>query len=518
MPFPKHLSDESLYSRLIRHQAILGMSEKEYLKQIFNNPRLSIHPFLTVGLKEVAQITGEKPLDIFKNQTLGSLFMHFMPESGLKIYQSLLKNDGNAAFRQSCLSNFRETKKLTINHCSECAVEDIQNYGISYWHRIHQIPGIECCPIHNTRLIENDLPARPHIKSGFLPNPAEATFCNDKHGDFSRFCQNSLQKISKTKKYFILDNLKFSLIDTGYITKSGQVRRKLLLYDFQNFFDEIDFNNHDLLPKSESDYRYITNLLSSNSAQHPFKYILRNFFLEHYPQKTLDFEVELPLTEPSKSRENESVEYLKRGISLAEVSRKTGWSVSYLKRLAGLNNIEVLREPILLTRENQAIELKMAWKGFHQRIIASKFGVSIGAIEMLISSESGLVGYRKKCKYESKRRRYKVEILRAVMKSPRWIRQQIKTNHSSAYFWLFSNEKGWFNQNLPKATAPICNPKVNWQARDSELAKTVSEILSVSNQKMSLTKLEQIISYHGLIKNKHRLPKTMKIYDNYTKK
>lgn len=83
--------------------------------------------------------------------------MHFMPESGLKIYQSLLVNDGALAFRHSCLSNFRETEKLTINHCSECAVEDTQNYGVSYWHRIHQIPGIECCPIHNTRLIENDL-------------------------------------------------------------------------------------------------------------------------------------------------------------------------------------------------------------------------------------------------------------------------------------------------------------------------------------------------------------------------
>lgn len=57
MPFPKQLSDETLYSRLIRHQAILGMSEKEYLKHIFKNPRLSIHPFLTVGLKEVAKIT-----------------------------------------------------------------------------------------------------------------------------------------------------------------------------------------------------------------------------------------------------------------------------------------------------------------------------------------------------------------------------------------------------------------------------------------------------------------------------
>ncbi|WP_040726969.1 TnsD family Tn7-like transposition protein [Thiomicrorhabdus sp. Kp2] len=463
MSFPKQLTDETLYSRLIRHQAILGLNEKEYLKQFFNNPRLSIHPFITVGLTEIANISGDEPYELFRYQTLGSLFMYFKPDSGLKIYQSLLKNDGALAFRHSCLSNFRETKKVTINFCPACAYEDAHNFGVTYWHRIHQLPGMECCPAHRVRLIEVNLPERPHIKKGFLPEPSESSFCNEKHGEFSQFCFTFLQNLTDKQIQFDLDKLKQKMICTGYITRYGQVRRKLLCKDFFDFVQTIDFNHQDLLPKSEEDYRYLTNLLIPGSAQHPFKYLLFSFFLEHHPQKSLDFDKLQTLTESSASSEKVCIEILKKGVTLAEASRDTGKSVSYLKRLAGLNDIDVLKESISITKLDKASALMMAWKGFHRRIIANCFGVSIGTIEMLISSEKGLVEYRKKCKFESKRRWYKVEILRAVNNHPSWIRQQIKERHSAAFFWLYRYERLWLDGVLPKALKPKIPAKDSWK-------------------------------------------------------
>lgn len=514
MSFPRQLPGEALYSRLIRHQTILGMNEKEYLKQFLGNPRLSIHPFLTVGLAEVAKISGDDPYDLFKNQTLGSLFMYFKPESGQKIYQSLLKNDGALAFRHSCLSNFRETKKLTINYCPVCASQDAQNHGTTYWHRIHQLPGVECCPVHNARLIEVDLPERPHIKKGFLPIPSEPSSCNEKNGKFSRFCWEFVQEISGSQIKFSLDELKSRLRDAGYVTKCGQVRRKLLCMDFQEFVRSIDFNNQDLLPKNEEDYRYLTNLLIPSTAQHPFKYLLFNFYLAQHSQKPLGIGVLKSSTDKSKLSEELCIRYLKKGMSLTAASRKTGRSVSYLKRLAGLNNIDVLKTPILFTKQNQVSALMMAWKGFNRRAIAVRFGISIGTIEMLISSKAGLVEHRKRCKYESKRRRYKVEILRAVNNHPDWIRQQVKEHLSAAFFWLYKFERSWLNNFLPAPTKCKVPVKVDWEQKDEETAKKLKLILSGSTDYIPLSEIKRILGRHSwLKKHRHKLPKTITVLD-----
>ncbi|WP_024850123.1 TnsD family Tn7-like transposition protein [Hydrogenovibrio kuenenii] len=515
MLFPNQLPDETLYSRLIRHQTVLGFNEKEYLKRIFQNPRLSIHPFLTVGLTEIAKISGEDTYDLFRNQTLGSLFIYLMPVSGKKIYHSLLKNEGAMAFRHSCLSNFRETKKVTVNYCPVCSEEDIQSYGVTYWHRSHQIPGIESCPVHNVRLIELDLPERPHIKKGFLPLLSESTLCNEKHGQLSQYCFEFLKSVSEQNQKFNLAELKYKLIGGGYVTKGGRIRRNQLSQDFFDCVQAIDFHSHSLLPKNENDYRYLTNLFIPNIAQHPFKYLLFNFFLSQLSQKTLNFEPSLPSIDYQDSSRKNCIQYLQKGLSLAEVARKTGKSVSYLKRLAGLNNIDVLKEPIVLTQRIKARARKMAWRGFHRRAIASQFDVSIGTIEMLISSENGLVEHRKKCRYHSKRRKYKAEILRVVKSHPNWARQQIRQKHNAAFSWLFMHEKNWLYQNLPDASPPTRHVRVDWNKRDELLATQISDILSKAVEKPSLTKLELIIGHRWLLKNKDKLPKTMSIYNRF---
>jgi Tn7-like transposition protein D/TniQ len=47
-----------------------------------------------------------------------------------------------------------------LRYCTECVAEDRATWGETYWHRIHNVTGVEVCPIHNTFLVDSLIPIR----------------------------------------------------------------------------------------------------------------------------------------------------------------------------------------------------------------------------------------------------------------------------------------------------------------------------------------------------------------------
>lgn len=103
--------------------------------------------------------------------------------------------------------------------------------------------------------------------------------------------------------------------------------------------------------------------------------------------------------------------------------------------------------------------ISLAWKGFHRSEIARRFSVSTGSVEMLISTVSGLVEWRKLCKHESKRRRYKCHILKYLQSYPFCIRKDIKRDCNAAFYWLYIHEPEWLESVLPNPAHPHVNPR-----------------------------------------------------------
>src|SRR5690606_31313428 len=44
-----------------------------------------------------------------------------------------------------------------IRFCKNCYIEDIRRYGEGYWHRMHQIPGVDVCIEHETNLQDSNV-------------------------------------------------------------------------------------------------------------------------------------------------------------------------------------------------------------------------------------------------------------------------------------------------------------------------------------------------------------------------
>jgi hypothetical protein len=481
LQLPSTLPDETLFSRYVRHMTILDIRESEYLKLLFSKPRASIHPYLTIGITKASQISEDSESKIYKEQTLGRFFSYFLPDLSTDIYAALLADDGNVAVRTCQLVSFKESELLSLKYCPACAKEDMWNYGVSYWHRVHQIPGIEACPSHKVWLAHQKLPERPHIKRGLLPDTSvEARPCSVLSYKFAQFIDDFLINITNTNESLTRTDLLKKVRKRGYMLSKNRFKRAELTADLYSFTQSLKYDESDLLPSSKQDYRYLSYLLSGQVYQNPFKHLLVNFWLSNIYENTPPPSYTITKNDLLVAQDKlklKCLKLLKQGNSLVEVSRVTGKSRCYLKSIAMRENITIITHPIIITGEVIKDTLTMANKGFHRRAIANRFNISTGSVEQIISSEQGLVEKRKLYKLESKRRRYKVQILRALNKMPFAIKQEIKETCYAAFHWLYTHEKIWLNSTLPSPKKQKVHSKVNWIKRDIELAPIVNTIM-----------------------------------------
>ena len=516
MQLPTALPNETLFSRYVRHMTILGMNENDYLKLLFNRSRVSIHPYITIGIKKASQISEEDELTIYKQQTLGRFFAYFTHNKSEDLYKSMLNADGDIAFRASQLVSFRESESLSLKYCPLCAKEDIRFHGVSYWHLIHQVPGVEACPDHQTWLIHQKLPARPHLKFGLLPDSSvDSKKSSTLSYEFAKFTSILLTKITRDNSYYDRNILIEKVKKNGYLLGKKSFKRAELTLDLFKLTCDFIHYEQGLLPHSVNDYRYTSYLLSGKVSQHPFKYLLVDFWLDNI-KKSENIESTTDVTKSelikNKTIEKQCITLLKQHESLAEISRLIGKSRCYVKSVAMKQKISFQKKPYILSESVIEQIIAMAYKGFHRSTIAKTHQVSTGSVEQIISSETGLVKIRRRYKFESKRRSCKAQILRALQQYPLALKQEIKQHCYAAFHWLYRHERGWLNATLPTPVKPTVQSKIDWTRRDKELAKQIKSILCNVSEVLSCDQLDNKIGGNGwLIRMKHKLPITMAI-------
>ncbi|WP_338294511.1 TnsD family Tn7-like transposition protein [Planctobacterium marinum] len=517
---PKAMPGESLFSRYIRHLKLTGLCKDQYCIKQFGRPRLSIHPFITAGVRHAASEDPDKETLIFNTQTLGGLFCFFMPNQTEVIKQALLATDTATAIRACRLVNYTIQSGSNAKYCPLCANEDAFNFGFSYWHLEHQIPGVNCCSKHGVQLIQSLLPERPHIDGDFLPPVKKLSATS--HPDelmFARSTVNFLNDLQYKPEGYKQDELIIRLAKAGYIGSGGRVRRRELISDLMGLTKSFSQPSRPMLPKHSEDFGYIRSIMKNGNAQHPFKYLLLEYLLSTRANVSSGNYVS-KADSPDKDHKQLTetcIQLLNQSYSLAEVSRLTGKSRTFLKMLAAKENIQLNLSPKKITKSLINKVIRIAWMGFHRNAIASTFQISNGSVEQIISSVNGLVEHRKKCRFESKRRRYRAEILRAlsgyVYISPS--KEQIKKAHYAAFHWLYRNDKTWLNNHLPKPQKPKQNPRVDWRRRDQELAVKVQAILLNTQEKLSLKQLDDLLGAHGWLTRKlDKLPTTSSMIES----
>jgi hypothetical protein len=284
---------------------------------------------------------------------------------------------------------------------------------VPYWHCLHQITGVDACPRHGVWLRHVELPERSRIDMPSIP-PIQPLDFSSMAAKFADYCGGYIHQIRKKEHKLSNENRCKRLSTKGFITNAGQIRRKQICKALFELSEQVLPSDSVFKPKSEQDFSYWSPVLSGAMNQPPFKQLILDFYLEQIADDEKHSHI-LKVDNGNTLVEDRCCDLLRKGCSMAEVSRQVGKSRCYVKGIALKHQIPVNLRPKVLTEALKQNVIDLARKGFHRRVIARRHQVSTGSIELIISTTEGLVKWRKLCKHQSMSRRYKAQITRYLL-------------------------------------------------------------------------------------------------------
>ena len=170
--FPQMYPDELFYSVLARYYVRSGHVTYRYCSdELFRNFRTPDIEYIT-GLSDELKRIVDLP-DVILNHTMFPMNARFITAERRKnAWNSFLKGDSkyqNALYRRRGKGN----EKRFLRYCPCCVREDREQFGETYWHRKHQIPGITVCPEHGCYLCDSSVEISGKVSPDLVPAATE---------------------------------------------------------------------------------------------------------------------------------------------------------------------------------------------------------------------------------------------------------------------------------------------------------------------------------------------------------
>lgn len=168
--FPAIYPDELLYSQLARYHARSGNLAYIFTaEQLFQSK--TVRPdveFLNAYTPEAfSVITSTMPLEeIIMKHTMFPYYGRFLKaERRMEAFNSLV-NMRTDYRRLLPIPKNRSVRYL--RYCPACVQNDRERFGETYWHRIHQMVGVDVCPAHQCRLINSAIPTNSSVSPNLI--------------------------------------------------------------------------------------------------------------------------------------------------------------------------------------------------------------------------------------------------------------------------------------------------------------------------------------------------------------
>lgn len=159
--FPELYPDELLYSFFARYYAQSGhiayvFAAEELFENRATKPDIEFMDGLTVEAKRL--VTRMCSLaDIVERHTMFPYYGRFLQRDRRRQALSLLlQTDERYHNLLYQLKNKHVIRHL--RYCPLCAADDREQYGETYWHRSHQLQGVDICPLHKCSLHDSPIP------------------------------------------------------------------------------------------------------------------------------------------------------------------------------------------------------------------------------------------------------------------------------------------------------------------------------------------------------------------------
>lgn len=191
--FPNIYPDELIYSVLSRFYVHCGYPTYTYAVQdLLGNAKCKVEKEFVKNIKPeiVDLLTKNISLsELLEKHTMFPLYGRFI-DSGRRerAYQALLNLEGDFS-KLFSVPNLKKGEQRFFRYCPLCVLEDRMLHGETYWHRIHQIRGMDVCPCHKCYLKNSGVILDSRINV-WLTSAEEVVACNKVLQGEIQFCDN----------------------------------------------------------------------------------------------------------------------------------------------------------------------------------------------------------------------------------------------------------------------------------------------------------------------------------------
>lgn len=568
--FPTPYPDELLYSILARYHVRNGnISPKMTLHELFGTNTITAVVDMPSDIDSlVCQIPKQKRLTtdgLIMNNTLFPYYTAFMPEARTKVIEADMKGNGGGKIHAmvGIMAGSISVPEY-LRFCSECNKEDEQKYGENYWHRLHQMPGVIFCPVHNEIILDSTVNLNIQNRHEFIA--AYEKNCLEKHSETSYTEKDikSLIWLSKDIEWVIKNYVdvkdflkKFNstrdcyieeLKNKGYATLNNRVYQVEFIQEFIRFYGvdflnavqcPVEYNNESnwlssIVRKHRKTFHIVMHLLLIRflygSAEKFFKmddkyqpfgtgpWPCLNPVAEHYKKIVINkvkvthcYDTKRPI---GTFECNCGFIYSRRGPDtspndLFKIGRIKKFGLVWERKLVeainknwGLRRVarELKTDPKTVKLYSAKLGLKTS---FNTEGMYSEKRVEVNNDNVFSEKDSLLDQHRNAWLLASKY-------------YPDKSKTELRNIAKAHYVWLYRHDKDWLDKNSPEhKKVQINSTRVDWIVRDFEVLQkakdAVTETLNIKGkpEKISLSRIGRVCGLLGLLeKHLDKLPQT----------
>jgi len=523
--FPDPYPDELLYSVCARfHDRVQYPNKKNTMRELFGDEAAIAIVGLPSNLKTlVSMLPPGSPYTVerlISNHTLYPFYAPFLErKQARQLWADMEGARGPSIYMRSGVMASTVQPMEWLRFCPACAQQDKEQLGEYYWHRIHQLPGIQVCPEHNVRVLDSKIRIQnPQTRHEFVSAERGIQLPKSRSYKLLNLHQAVLLRIAEDAAWLLkqhpltpgLDTLakryRELLAERDLATYSGRVRVSELLNQFCECYSPELLEYLQCQIDVESQHNWLFRLVRSpKGSQHPLRHLLLMQFLGH----TAESFFKLPKQfKPFGKRPwlclNKAADHFRQPvipecevIYSQEHGRPIGTfhcSCGFTYTRTGPDESEEDTLRITKIRAFGSVwedALKTLWNdsSVSLREIARQLGVDAATVKLHAAALE--LEFPRQAKRQTTRmsrtlalplevkpgiaeaslERYRQEWLTARQEYPEAGRTVLRKQFQRVYTWLHRNDRAWLETNLPPRRAKSPPPiRVDWEHRDIELA------------------------------------------------
>jgi hypothetical protein len=402
------------------------------------------------------------------------------------------------------------TSRFRANHplkaCPACMSADRLQWGASYWHVQHQLPGVWVCPVHGESLAQSNLKASGVGRfQWFLPAASHMTASasgTDEIGSLSRLSRLAIWLWSRPADtrfdpMRVSVAYRLALRDKGLIR--GEGRGRLIHKEIGELYAEFvrplrQIDELRALPDSpQAAAREVGRLTyAPRSGLHPLRHLAligwlygeMDMFVDGMrrqmePIECVEMERDAPRGEESKAQLRIALfDLVAGGCSVSTASRQLG--IDPHTGMAWLTNEGVVtnKRPSLLKDDVRNRMISALKRGAAKSDVAAMGVVSIESVTRLLRTEVGLREQWMTARNSNAQRHARNTWIKLITANPNSGVNAVRMLRPEIYAWLYRNDRDWLvaqSQGL-SVQRNHGGSRVDWDARDQDLAIKVAQV------------------------------------------